>query len=95
MSQAPKVTDIQPDNATPRGLRIAQVIGEGFDTKAPVEVYFGAVKAARATIVSKTKIQVEVPAGADQTEVEVKVVEKGHKPAVCPIKFKYFEQHAV
>lgn len=88
------VTDIQPDNATPRGLRIAHVIGEGFDTKAPVEVYFGTAKAARATIVSKTKIQVEVPPGADQTEVEVRVVEAGHKPAVAPIKFKYFEQHA-
>jgi hypothetical protein len=94
LQAAPTLTDVQPDNATPRGLRAAQIIGENFDTHASVEVWFGQTKATRAAIVSKTKIQVEVPPGADNTEVEVRVVEKGHQPAILPLKFKYFEQHA-
>lgn len=94
LQAAPKLTDVQPDNATPRGLRTAQIIGENFDTHASVDVWFGPNKSPRAAIVSKTKIQVEVPPGADNTEVEVRVVEKGHEPAILPLKFKYFEQHA-
>ena len=88
----PRLTDVLPDEATPRGLRIAQIVGDGLDMKRAVAVYFGAVKAPRAAIVSKTKIQVEVPPGADGSDVDIRVEIDGQEPATVPVKFRYREE---
>ena len=42
-------------------------------------------------IVARTKIQVEVPPGADGSSVDVRVEIDGHQPATVPIKFRYRE----
>ena len=89
---APTVSQIQPPEATPRGLRIGQVIGDGFDTSRAVTVYFGDKKSPRAAIVAKTKIQVEVPPGANGSSVDVRVEIEGHQPVVLPMQFRYRER---
>jgi hypothetical protein len=89
LASAPRLTLIQPDEVMPRGIRIAHIVGEGLDMKRPVTVYFGSAKSPRAAIVSKTKIQVEVPAGADGSDVDVRVEIGGHQPTTLPMKLRY------
>lgn len=71
------------------GYRLGTIEGEGFDTKAPVKVWFGATPAARAAVVAKHKIQVEVPPGTDGSEVEVRVEVAGYEPVIAPMKLRY------
>ncbi len=72
-----------------KGYRLGMIEGEGFDTKAPVKVWFGATPAVRAAVVAKQKIQVEVPPGTEGSEVEVRVEVAGYEPAIAPMKLRY------
>jgi hypothetical protein len=89
LAPAPRLKLIQPDEVMPRGIRIAHIVGEGLDMKQGVTVYFGTTRSPRAAIVSKTKIQVEVPAGTDGSDVDVRVEVAGHEPATLPMKLRY------
>ena len=91
-AKAPTITDLQPDNATPRGLRIGHIVGTGFNQRVPVTVYFGNVRSPRAVVVAPTKIQAEVPPGAANTDVEVRVQQDGYEQAVAPIRFRYLPE---
>lgn len=86
---APTITRLVPDQVTVQGYRLGQIEGDGFDTKAPVKVWFGATPSPRAAVVAKTKIQVEMPSGTDGTEVEVRVEVAGYEPATSPTKLRY------
>ena len=88
---APAITGIIPTQVTPRGYRIGEITGDGFDPKAPVRVLFGTIVSPRAAVVTKNKVQVEIPPGKDGTEVEVRVEVAGYEPAVVPAKLKYVE----
>ena len=77
------------------GYRLGTIEGDGFDTKAPVKVWFGTAQAGRAAVVAKTKIQVEIPPGTDGTVVDVRVEIAGHEPATAPTKLRYISaEHA-
>jgi hypothetical protein len=86
---APTITRLVPDEVTEKGYRLGTIEGEGFDTKAAVKVFFGATPAVRAAVVAKTKIQVEMPPGADGTEVPVRVEIAGYEPVTAPTKLRY------
>lgn len=85
----PKLVGLEPPKVTDKGYRIGYVVGEGFDPKLPVAVYFGDKRSPRAAIVARTKIQVEVPPGVADTEVDVRVEIPGHQPALSPVKLQY------
>jgi hypothetical protein len=91
-AKPPTITDLQPDNATARGLRLAYIVGTNFNQRAPVTVYYGPIKSPRAVVVSPTKIQAEVPAGTPSTDVEVRVQQDGFEPAVAPLRFRYLPE---
>lgn len=59
--------------------------------KRAVTVYFGETKSPRAAIVSKSKIQVEIPPGTDGADVDVRVEIAGQLPATLPEKLHYRE----
>jgi hypothetical protein len=86
---APTITRFVPDEVTEKGYRLGMIEGEGFDTKQPVTVWFGEAKAARAAVVAKTKIQVEIPPAPDGSEVAVRVEIAGYLPATAPAKLRY------
>ena len=83
---APTITRLVPDAVTEQGYRLGSIEGDGFDTKQPVKVWFGATQSARAAVVTKTKIQVEVPPAAVGTEVPVRVEIAGYAPATAPMR---------
>lgn len=89
LKPAPKITGLLPTEVTELGYRLGSVEGDGFDTKAPVTVYFDSTPARRAAVVGKTKIQVEIPPGTVGTEATVRVEIAGYEPAVAPMKMKY------
>jgi hypothetical protein len=91
LKPAPVIADIIPAQVTPRGYRIGQIDGEGFDPKAPVKVYFGTTLSPRAAVVTKKRVQVEIPPGANGTEVEIRVEMEGYQPTTVPAKLKYEE----
>lgn len=80
-----------PEVVTPLGYRLGQINGEGFDTKVPVKVVFGATPAKRAAVVAKNMITVEIPPGTNGTAVDVRVELQGYEPAMAPAKMRYDE----
>src|SRR4051812_40726710 len=86
---APTITRLVPAEVTEKGYRLGMIEGEGFDTKQPVKVWFGSTQAARAAVVAKTKVQVEIPPGTDGSEVSVRVEIAGYAPAIAPAKLRY------
>jgi hypothetical protein len=86
---APAITRLVPDEVTEQGYRLGSIEGDGFDTKQPVKVWFGTSQAARAAVVTKTKIQVEMPPGTVGTELPVRVEIEGYAPATAPMKLRY------
>ena len=86
---APTITRLVPDQVTDQGYRLGAIEGEGFDTKQPVTVWFGATQSPRAAVVTKTKIQVEMPPGPVGSEVPVRVEIAGYAPATAPAKLRY------
>jgi hypothetical protein len=86
---APAITRLVPDEVTEQGYKLGSIEGDGFDTKAPVNVWFGSALSPRAAVVTKTKIQVEVPPAAAGTEVPVRVEIAGYAPATAPMKLRY------
>lgn len=93
---APTITRLVPEEVTEQGYRLGMIEGDGFDTKQPVKVWFGASESPRAAIVAKTKIQVEIPPGTNGSEVPVRIEIAGYAPATAPVKLRYIssaEQH--
>lgn len=91
LKPAPTVTAIVPEVVTPKGYRLGQIRGEGFDTKAPVKVFFGSSPAKRAAVVAKNLITVEMPPGTHDSAVDVRVEIQGYEPATAPMKVRYDE----
>jgi hypothetical protein len=92
LKPAPTVSSVIPEVVTPKGYRLGQIRGEGFDTKAPVKVFFGNSPAQRAAVVAKNLITVEMPPGTHDTSVDVRVEIQGYEPATAPMKLRYDEQ---
>lgn len=86
---APTITRLVPDEVTELGYKLGSIEGEGFDTKQPVTVWFGPTQSARAAVVTKTKIQVEMPPAAVGSELPVRVEIAGYEPATAPMKLRY------
>lgn len=86
---APTITRLVPDEVTEQGYKLGSIEGDGFDTKQPVKVWFGTTQAARAAVVTTTKIQVEMPPGTVGNEVPVRVEIGGYEPATAPAKLRY------
>lgn len=89
LKPAPPLSQIEPPEVGPNGLRIAYIRGEGLDTTQPVTVTFGGKPAVRAAIVSKTKIQVEIPPGDEGSDVDVRVQIAGYEPTTLTTKLRY------
>ena len=86
---APTITRLVPDAVTEQGYKLGSIEGDGFDTKQPVKVWFGTEQSARAAVVTKTKIQVEMPPGTAGSEVPVRIEIAGYAPASAPVKLRY------
>lgn len=67
------VGSIEPANGTPKGGNLTFISGENFDPRAPVTVMFGDKTAPRAVVVTRSRIQVQVPEGTPKKSVPVSV----------------------
>lgn len=65
------VGSFDPANGHPGGGNLVFISGENFDPRAPVTVTFGDKPAPRAVVLTRSRIQVQVPAGTAKKSVPV------------------------
>lgn len=82
------LVELQPTAGHPKGGKVVQIVGTGFDTRSTVEVKFGAV-VVRAIVVSKERIQLESPPGKEGDEVTVTVKFPDGRGGVMPQKYRW------
>ncbi len=90
LGPAPTITRVEPNQASALGGTILYIVGDGFDPKKPVEVWFGDAKAERAAVITTSRVQVEVPAGKPDVAVPVRLRQPGRAEARAPERFDYF-----
>lgn len=81
------IEQVQPPEGSAAGGPFATVIGSGFDSRAAVEVRFGDTPSPRTAVISETRLQVEIPAGAEGSVAIT--IRQGTREATLPAGFRY------
>lgn len=86
-SMAPRIDSVDPRYGSADGGALVRILGTNF--QAGARVYFGAVEAASATLVSSAEIRAVAPPGTGR--VAVRVVNRDGQAAEVPDAFEYVE----